>query len=388
MSFQRLQELDALRSFALGGILLVNIWFFADPLTLGGGISPEHSSAADLAVRFTIAALFEAKFYLLFSFLFGYSFVLQWHSAAEAGASATHRTLRRLAALFVLGLAHGLLLFFGDILLTYALMGMILLATRAIRPSAATVTASVLIGVIGSMILLIGAVVAVAPYGIPPLEQVVPADAFTEDAGSALAANAATFLATVPTVVFFQGPLSLAMFYLGMAAGKVRLLERAPSVKKLTTTAATCLPVGLAAGVLQAYLVTYVDRDRFSILAGGISTLTAPLLTTGYVCLLLLFFRTPAGARLRNLLAPAGRMALTNYLMQSAVMALIFTGYGLALSDQLPAAAVAGVAVVIFFTQLVLSRLWLHRFRQGPVEWLLRRVTYWKSAPVRGSSAG
>ena len=376
MGTERLREVDALRSFALGGILMVNIWYFADPFILAGTVSPNHGSAADLAVRFTVAALFEAKFYLLFSFLFGYSFVLQWRAAVAANASPVQRMLRRLGALFVLGLLHGLLLFFGDILLTYSLMGLILLASHSMRTSSAAIAGGALTGVIGSLILMVGLFVAIAGTGIPPSGITVDVDALTQNPGSVFSTNARNFLDTVAGVVFLQGPLSLAMFYLGLAAGRARLLERRLSARTLTTTAATCLPVGLTAGVLQAYLTTYADGDRFGILAVGISTLTAPLLAAGYVSILLLVFRTTAGAHLCGFLAPAGRMALTNYLMQSVILALIFTAYGLRLSDQLPAVTVAGIAVVVFVSQLVFSRILLSHIRIGPAEWLLRSVTY------------
>lgn len=381
-------EIDALRCFALGGILMVNIWYFANPFALSGVISPDHASTTDLAVRFAVAAFFEAKFYLLFSFLFGYSFVLQWRAALAAGASPARRMQRRLGALLILGLLHGVLLFFGDILLTYALMGLILLATHSMRPSSAAVTGSALIGVIGSLILLVGLFVAVGPPSAVPAIGVDSVD-LTQSPASALAANAGNFLETVASVVLLQGPLSLAMFYLGLAAAHVRLLERPLPLRALITTAAACLPLGLAAGILQAYLTTYVDREQFQVLAVGISTLTGPILTAGYVSALLLAFRTQPGAALCRLLAPAGRIALTNYLLQSAVMALIFTAYGLRLSNQLPAAAVAGVAVVIFASQVLLSGFLLSRVRTGPAEWLLRRMTYWREGrPARGSSAG
>ncbi|KRF09017.1 hypothetical protein ASH00_04930 [Arthrobacter sp. Soil782] len=376
MGSARLREVDALRSFALGGILMVNIWYFADPFTLAAEISPNHRSAADLAVRFTVAALFEAKFYLLFSFLFGYSFDLQWRAAIAATASPVQRMQRRLAALFVLGLLHGLVLFFGDILLTYALMGLILLATHSLRTSTAVITGSALIGGIGSLILAVGLFIAGAGAGAPSADIAVDPGALTQSPSSAFSANADNFLENVAGVVFVQGPLSLGMFYIGLAAARARLFERPLSTRMLTTTAATCLPVGLAAGVFQAYLTTYGSGDRFSVLAFGISTLTAPLQTAGYVSLLLLLFRTAAGARLCGLLAPAGRMALTNYLLQSVIMALVFTAYGLRLSDGLPASAVAGIAVVIFAAQLILSRLLLARIRIGPAEWLLRSITY------------
>lgn len=376
MGLERLREIDALRSFALWGILMVNIWYFADPFTLAGEVSPQSGSGTDLAVRFAVAALFEAKFYLLFSFLFGYSFVLQWRMASNANASPVQRMQRRLAALLVLGLLHGMLLFFGDILLTYSLMGLILLATSSMRTTTATITGSALVGILGSIILAVGLFVAITPAGIPPSGVTVDVDALTQSPGTVLASNAGNFLNTVAGVVFVQGPLSLAMFYLGFAAGRAGLLERPLPTRTLAAGAAIGLPVGLAAGAFQAYLTTYGDAERFSILAFGISTLTAPLLTAGYVSLLLLFFRTPAGTYLCGFLAPAGRIALTNYLMQSVMMALVFTAYGLRLSNQLPAAAVAGIAVVMFAAQLVFSRILLSRFRTGPAEWLLRRITY------------
>lgn len=372
----RLREVDALRSFALGGILMVNIWYFADPFTLAGEISPDHRSATDQAVRFAVAALFEAKFYLLFSFLFGYSFVLQWRAADAARASGMQRMVRRLVALFVLGLLHGILLFFGDILLTYSLMGLILLATHSMRTSSAAIAGSALIGVLGSLILVVGLFIAAAGTGVPASTVPVEPEALIRSPGSAFAANAGNFFETVAGVVLFQGPLSLGMFYLGLAAGRARILERRLSKRVLTMTAAVGLPLGLTAGAFQAYLTTYGDGERFSVLAFGISTLTAPLQTAGYVSLLLLFFRTTAGDHLCAFLAPAGRMALTNYLMQSVIMALVFTAYGLRLSGQLPAAAVAGIAVVIFGAQLICSRLLLARTGVGPAEWLLRRITY------------
>lgn len=376
MASERLREVDALRSFALGGILMVNIWYFADPFTLAGEISPAHHSPSDLTLRFIVAAIYEAKFYLLFSFLFGYSFVLQWESAIAAAASPVRRISRRLTALLVLGLLHGTLLFFGDILLTYALMGFILLATHSVRASTAAIAGSALTGIIGSAILAVGLFLALALAGVPAITIDVDAAALVRSPGSAFSANIENFLDNVAGVVLLQGPLSLAMFYLGLAAGRAGLLTRRLSRRTLTTTAAAALPAGLAAGVLQAYLTTFVDAERFSVLAVGISTLTAPLLTAGYVSVLLLVFRTTAGAVLRDFLAPAGRIALTNYLMQSVVMVLIFTAYGLRLADQLPSAAVAGIAVVIFVGQLVLSRVLLTRFRTGPAEWVLRRVTY------------
>ncbi|MHA7275863.1 DUF418 domain-containing protein [Arthrobacter sp. Hz1] len=374
---ERVRELDALRAFALFGILAVNIWYFADPWTLSGDLSPDHRSTSDTAVRFVATTMFEGKFYILFSFLFGYSFVLQERAAHRMGASPAPRTLRRLAGLAVLGLAHGLLLYYGDILLTYAVMGLVLLGLRAISPRAAILTAAGIIVGMAALLIVVGGIVAM--FNLPPGDGAVPAPdvaAITSEPGAALAANIEGYLVAFPSVLFFQGPLALAMFLLGLATARTGLLERPISSTALRRTALLCLPIGLLAAGGQSYLLYYADRDRFSLLTTGITTLTAPLVTAGYVCLLLLLFRSPPGQAILGVLAPAGRMALTNYVGQSLVLAVVFTGFGLGLANVLAPALVLGVVVVVFGAQLALSRLWLARFAVGPLEAVLRLVTY------------
>ncbi|MBG6179199.1 DUF418 domain-containing protein [Arthrobacter sp. CAN_A1] len=374
---ERVRELDGLRAFALFGILAVNVWYFADPWTLSGELSPDHRSTWDTAVRFVATTLFEGKFYLLFSFLFGYSFVLQERAAQRMNVSPVPRTLRRLAGLAVLGLAHGLLLYYGDILLTYAVLGLVLLGLRAISQRAAILTATAITVGMASLLIVVGGIVAAV--NLPPDDGAVPPPdvaAITSGPGAALAANIEGYLIALPSVLFFQGPLALAMFLLGFAAARSGLLERPVSSGTLRRTAALCLPIGLLAAGGQSYLLYYADRDRFSLLTTGITTLTAPLATAGYVCVLLLLFRSAAGPALLNMLAPAGRMALTNYVGQSLVLALVFTGFGLGLTNVLAPALVLLLVVVVCGGQLILSRLWLTRFTVGPLEALLRRLTY------------
>ena len=122
MAPPRLAQVDALRGFALFGILVVNIGVFASPFYANGITDPTFSGAWDVAVRWLVAWLFETKFYLLFSFLFGYSFTLQMSAAERGGAAFGPRFLRRLVGLALLGLAHAVLFYQGDILLTYCLL--------------------------------------------------------------------------------------------------------------------------------------------------------------------------------------------------------------------------------------------------------------------------
>jgi uncharacterized protein len=124
----RLLNVDALRGFALLGILVVNIWAFADPYYASKSTNPTYDSGVDHGVRFIVGLLFETKFYLLFSFLFGYSFTLQMAAAERAGSAFIPRMLRRQGGLLVIGLAHGALLYYGEILSTYAILGLVLIA--------------------------------------------------------------------------------------------------------------------------------------------------------------------------------------------------------------------------------------------------------------------
>ena len=115
---------------ALFGIALVNIGVFASPWYGLGAADPAFDAPLDRAVRWLLSAVFEMKFYLLFSFLFGYSFQLQLDSARRADAEFAPRMARRLLGLWLIGLGHALLLFHGDILTTYAVLGLLLLAMR------------------------------------------------------------------------------------------------------------------------------------------------------------------------------------------------------------------------------------------------------------------
>src|SRR5699024_2433769 len=129
----RVHDVDALRGFALLGIFVVNITFMASAYPGNLVDDPSFSSPLDGAARFVVAALFSMKFYLLFSFLFGYSFVLQMEAARRAGEAFAPRMLRRILGLFVIGVAHTVLLYGGDVLTTYAVVGLILLVLHRVR---------------------------------------------------------------------------------------------------------------------------------------------------------------------------------------------------------------------------------------------------------------
>ncbi|MYN05491.1 DUF418 domain-containing protein [Pseudoduganella sp. DS3] len=377
MNQHRLLNVDALRGFALLGILAVNIWAFADPFFGLGINNPRYAGALDLAVRCVEALLFETKFYLLFSFLFGYSFTLQMAAAERAGAAFRPRMLRRACGLLVLGVLHGCFLFYGDILHLYGLLSFVLvLWTASVRAAVRAALALVLLSAL--LLAGIGAVMLLVPEGMAPDAKPALAKllAYHGDWRATRAFTTGEFPSTVALLLLAQGPSALAMFLLGRAAGSVQLFAHVDAFRHLLPRVLMVgLPVGLAGAALYAAASKYDPGGAMIMFGTALSFLTAPFLTAAYVAGLLMLFDGRFGARLVAALAPMGKIALTNYLMQSVILALLFTGYGLRLCDKLAPATVMALVFVIYFAQMALSAWWLKRHTYGPAEWLLRALT-------------
>ncbi|WP_327130316.1 DUF418 domain-containing protein [Streptomyces sp. NBC_01343] len=390
---RRLADVDALRGFALCGILLVNITFMASAYRGSGVDDPAFGSALDTAVRFGTEVFLEAKFYLLFSFLFGYSFTLQIASAKRDGAAFLPRFLRRCAGLFALGLCHAVFLFPGDILTTYAVLGLVLLSVHRIRPRTAVRAAFVLLGVTAVAYVMLAALLAAAGGGGIDTAAVTEqgrqaTEALRGGAGSVIAAHLRQLPDVVFMLAFFQAPAAFAAFLLGLAAGKRKALtdpaRHLPVLRRLQRTGFT---IGVAGGLVWAHASQAYPGTTYQLVAVAVDVVTAPLLAAAYGATVLRMLAGPRGPGLAATLAPAGRMTLTNYLTQSLVLAFVFTGFGAALVGRLTPPLVTLTALALFAAQLLFSRWWLTRHRYGPVEWLLRAVTL-SSRPKWKGEAG
>lgn len=397
----REHAIDALRGFALLGILMVNAGSFASTYYGAGVADPAFSRPVDHAVRWLVSFVFETKFYLLFSLLFGYSFALQMDAAARSGSAFVPRFLRRLLGLLLLGFAHAWLLFAGDILVTYALLGVLLLAWRGLKPTAATVLALVLLGMTAGGWGLLAWLVAHVPPLEAPLAELhakaqQAAQAYRASALDAIAQRGRDMAEGVWFVlVFVQGPCALGMFLLGLAARRSGYLARvAQQPARLRRWMLCCLPVGVAGALFYAFVqvgagggVAAQPPEHVALAALAVGLATAPALTFGYVALVLwLLQRGTGGHRLGAALEPAGRMALSNYLLQSLVGALVFTAYGLALVGQVAPWQVLLGVLALYGAQLAWSRRWMATHPHGPVEWLLRAFTLWQWPAWRRSA--
>ncbi|GAA4788446.1 DUF418 domain-containing protein [Streptomyces ziwulingensis] len=373
----RIPDVDVLRGFALFGILLVNATVMAGPHIGAGGAL--DASRADAVARWLVTALVSGKFYLLFSFLFGYSFTLQRAAAERAGAPFAPRHLRRLTALFLLGLAHAVLLFPGDVLVVYAVLSLVLFAARDLAPRTAVRIAVCLIAVVAAGLLASGlfTVALAEPARARDITVVIQemAAARPDDFGSAVAANAGQWRDALGWNILYGADM-LAAFLLGLAAGRRRLLADSHRYRAwLVQITVSALPLGLAGGAFMAVCRNGPLDTRWYDVGSAVGMLTAPALTAAYACGVLLLSRTRPGRRAAGPLAAAGRLALTHYLTQSLVMALVFTGYGLAWYGRFGTVTLLIGCCALYGAQLAYSTWLSGRVRYGPAEWLLRAVT-------------
>jgi uncharacterized protein len=390
---ERVAVVDGIRGVAVLGILLINI----DVLS-GYAFTPASThtilanETADAVTWFLLATLVEAKFYSLFSFLFGVGFAVFVQRASAKGADPAGLFKRRLLGLLLIGLIHTLLIWFGDILVTYALLGFVLVPflrrddRSVLRWAVAMLAAPIVLYAI--LFAAAGQPAQPAADGaggaLPPI-LATAAQSFSQ--GNYVQILRGNVVFTVANVVrrlllmFF--PRVVGMFLLGFYAGRNNLFARLDDYRRLATST---LLIGFGIGLPLA-LAAYALGDHalgpptvLGLLETVIKSIGVPLLALGYAAgLWLLLSRVPG---LMAALAPAGRMALSNYLMHSVAGVLIFYGIGFGLFGRLSLTAAVVAALVFFVLQTVLSRWWLRRARFGPAEWLWRMFTYRRRIPL------
>ncbi|MDX3850985.1 DUF418 domain-containing protein [Streptomyces sp. AK02-01A] len=374
----RVEAVDVLRGFALGGICLVNAQVIAGTFTPSARLA---AGPVDHAAEWLVTLFLTTKFYLLFAFLFGYSFTLMTRAAERRGADVARVYGRRLLGLLLIGCGHAVLLYPGDILMTYAVLGLPLFAVRGWRPRRALRAAALLIAALTAIFL----VIALCALYTSPAEGglgALGADNVAAYRGGPLdivGAHIRQFRAELVGAVLYAGHL-FAGFLAGMAVGKWRLLEDPyRHTAALRRLAVGGLAVGLPGGVFMAMCENGPLDARYFYLGRAVGIVTAPAQAAACGCLLLLWTRAHGGW-VRAALARAGRLALTNYLSQSLVLALLFTGYGLGWYGRVGAAGVTVCGLSLYTAQLLLSGPILARYGSGPAERLLRRLTYGPAA--------
>ncbi len=392
---ERIDLLDILRGFALLGILIVNMGLFSFPFIAAFTGTPRGEGALDHAVEFLTYALATGKFYPLFSFLFGLGMWLQMERIQEAGGAPARFMVRRLLVLMGFGLAHALLIWNGDILFIYALVGLVALLFRKAQPRTLLIWAGVLIAIpiiVSAGLIVLGILAAgLAPTDTSAMDEIMTLIRDLERQaietyargtwGQIFVWRAVEWLIVLIFFLLSGNVLQiLAIFLAGIYAGKRQVFQRLmqlPANERRLPGGGVCLAVGLVANLGLTWLMWTVDMT--SPLAGLPSLLLlvfGPVLSYGYMAAFVALTRRETWHRRLEPLAAAGRMALSNYIMQSIVCTLIFYSYGLGLFGQVGAFAGLLISVTIWLVQLVISVVWLRRFRFGPLEWAWRSLTY------------
>ena len=408
---ERIVTLDVVRGFALLGIFLMNVEFFGRALAdLDSGMVPGTSGLDHWAAWF-VHVFVRGKFWTMFSLLFGMGFAVMLGRAEARGAPFAWPYLRRTLVLGLFGLAHFVLLWGGDILYSYAVGALLLLVVHAIwrrafaeGPARGIRNTGVVLYVLPFALMLAAAAASLAgDFQLAPEQQAEQARQIAEVeariAGETEVMQAGSYgdavawrLQELPrqlAINSFFAVIVLGVFLVGawlVRSGIMR--EPAAHLPVFRRMALVGIPVGLGLALVGAAIETThvrgINDARFQ-LALALDTLGALPASLGYIGALVLAFHGPM-RRVLGLLAPAGRMALTNYLLQSLVGILLFHGYGLGLWGMGRAAQLL-LVLLVFAAQVAASHWWLRRFRYGPVEWLWRAATYLRFPPMRRPQA-
>ncbi|QDI92705.1 DUF418 domain-containing protein [Salicibibacter halophilus] len=392
---ERIHTLDIIRGIAVFGILIANMYAFKTlaftdvrPFIEGGTV-PDGALSPFADVFNTIFV--EGKFYPMFSLLFGLGFYIFYTRLIEKGYNADRVFARRLIFLLVIGLVHLVFLWSGDILHTYALAGFLLLLFIHRQSKTIMVWIVSLLGVTSIFMFFLMSVTGVG-LQLKMESGTGSLDTFENsvDSGEAVMANGSygdilqyRFLNEVIPILMqsiFIAIAVLPLFLIGLYMGKKGMFHDVESnVKKWRKL---CVHSFWSGGLLTA-LMAVLHYDVLPLpsyftfgMAEGVNFAAGPLLMLFYVSAFVLLLRLKVWKKLLMPFAAVGRMALTNYLLQSLIAVFVFYGFGLGLFGQISSGVGLVIAVVIFTAQLIVSNLYLQTFKQGPMEALWRKWTY------------
>ena len=370
---------DVLRGFALLGILVVNIQFMA--LSSDEGARGEWAQGiANGSATWIMAAIFAGKFYLLFSFLFGYSsnYIIR-NDRANKG-----RWIKRCFALMAFGAIHFTFLWHGDIIFLYGLFGLLLLAFMFRTERVIKIWTRVIYALSGLLITLAALSLLIVElyfpermnndYIAPRLDEVLRNGTFIE----AISPRVELWIFGIISGIFLQGGMAFAAFLIGMRLARSNFLSADHDKAQNSRMIKLGLLIGVPIQSFAAFLLVRNEQSAEPSEAVYLSTLflgflTAPLLSMVYVGIIrkLVIAKPPAV----SWMASAGKMSLTNYISQSVLTSFIFGAWGFGLFQKLQIWSVLLLAIAIWLTLTYLSALWLKRFNQGPLEKMMGIVT-------------
>ena len=395
--------MDVLRGFAILGIFIANLNGFSWYREGLPADSPYLLPQADRNMSFLHHLFIEGKFYSIFSLLFGWGIALQFKRAAASGINALPTVRRRLLFMLLLGAVH-LLIWPGDIVFFYGLLAFLLLPLRKFSNKVLLITGAVLIlspillywlkmtwpvlNYPSKLLIDTGIKVDGAIMNIKSEEEFLNVMK-TGNWLDQLKMNISGFFFRYQYLIFVSRvPKVLGMFLIGYVIGRSDFYKNIEPHRKLVYTIIVAgLLIGLPANYFLAKQMQDHMRDYFELkMNGWYQTIAYALgvvpLALAYVGIFMLFFQITTGKRIMSLVAPAGKMAFSNYIIQSLIGNFVFLGAGLGYMWKVGPVYYTIFGVLVFIGQIIISSIWLRFFNYGPVEWLWRSATYKKWQPL------
>lgn len=410
---ERLEVLDVLRGFALGGVFVSNVyvWMSGWVLMPRPAVQALTATWVDQAASELFQFFVNGRFMPIFSFLFGLGFCVQLTRAEKRGTSVVPVYRRRLMVMYLLGLVHLYGAWYGDVLNMYAMAGLLLLLFRERKDRTLLIWAGVLMFgpmLVGQVLLRYGTLLLHGPEAHEAAREAAKAAAKGMAETKAgifdglsrggylrwLRANAeAYFLLFFSPMMLTHIGTTVGRFALGLWAGRKGLFhdveKHGATLKRLWGWGLGVGLVGSGVGVVTSMLMRkkLLDfQEPWTLVLTPVRELGAVGLATFYVTSLALLFQRERWRKALRLLAPAGRMAVTNYMSQSVLGVLVFSGVGLGLMGKTGPAVTIALTMGLFCVQVAWSHWWLARYRFGPVEWVWRSLTYGKAQPMKRSA--
>lgn len=367
----RMIAVDALRGFALSGVVIANSIFFSGHASLTSG-AYEKVDAAALAI---IGTVFTNRFFLIFSFLFGFGFTVQEQRHPANSHKFAAQYARRMTTLFAFGAVHASLLFVGDILMLYAVLGSALWFCRRF-PIRFLMQLGLFFAIAG---------IFTQAYGYWRISGLLSDNPTAAGTGlragylSIVNFNISVFWNDVlMLMLLINGVMAMSMFFLGRAAYlSAYFPPSAAWLDKHRIYIATGLTTGLVAS-FAGYLLGHVNsglQSHPSLLATIVWCVASPVTAVSIAMLAYSWFADHQDSVLVRLLADTGRNTLSAYLAHSVIFCALFYGWGFDLYDRMSASSVLLIALCIYAVILTSFHFWQRKFRYGPFEWLWRSIT-------------
>lgn len=399
---ERIVSLDVLRGFAVLGILPMNIQSFS--MISAAYMNPTAYGdlhGANYLVWLICHVLADEKFMAIFSMLFGAGIFLMTSRIEAAGKRSAPLHYRRMGWLVLFGMAHGYLLWSGDILFSYGMCGLVVYLFRKFRPRTLFVAGLLLIAVASFVLAGYG---AFSGHWSPAELQAAREQLWMPT--PALAANEiAAYRGTWMAQMSFRVPDSLQMetvffsaftfwratglMLIGMALFKLGIFSARQASRVYRTMVLAAVFLGIPVTLYGTHRISAAGWDfRYSFFYGAQFNYWASLLVSlGWVGAMMLASNAAVLLPLTRRLAAVGRMAFSNYILHTAICTTIFYGYGLGLFGRVDRVWQFAIVMAIWVFQLIVSPIWLRYFQFGPLEWLWRSLTYLRWEPFRRDSA-